>query len=77
MVGGGFQFLGCGRDFLVFPAEAADGDITEGATFGPVASTGFAVVTRLGKRVVVVVTELGVGGVTSRTMCRAMVLVWS
>lgn len=78
MVGGGGGFLGSGRDFLVFPADAADGDFAEGSTFGPVASAGLAKVTRLRKGVVVVVTELGVGGVASRAMCRrAMVQVWS
>ncbi|KAI3737319.1 hypothetical protein L2E82_27317 [Cichorium intybus] len=75
LVGGG-GFPGSGRKFLVLPAAPADGDVSEGATFGPVASTGLAEVTWLGKRVVVVVTELGVGGVASGAMDQGLVLVW-
>ncbi|KAI3778533.1 hypothetical protein L2E82_07898 [Cichorium intybus] len=43
-------------------------DVSEGATFGPVASTRLTKVTWLGKRVVVIVTELGVGGVAPGAM---------
>ena len=53
--------------FGVFATAAADGDVTEGAAVDPVATKGFAEVARLGEVVVVVVTELGVGGVAART----------
>lgn len=48
--GGGGGFLGSARgDFLVFPATATDGDVTEGATFSPVTAAGFTKVTWLSK----------------------------
>lgn len=42
---------------LVFPASAADGDVAEGAAFGPVAAASLAEMAGLGEVVVVVVTE--------------------
>ncbi|THU74840.1 hypothetical protein C4D60_Mb04t37640 [Musa balbisiana] len=53
---GGVEALG------VLPRAAADGDVAEGAAFGPVAAAVLAEVTRLQQVVVVVVAELGVGG---------------
>ena len=50
-VGGGLGALG-------LPAAAADADVAQGATLGPVSATRLAKVTRLGEAVVVVVTEL-------------------
>ena len=49
----------------VFAAAAADGDVAEGAAVGPVAAAGLAEVAGLGVVVVVVVAELGVGGVAA------------
>lgn len=54
--GGCFGFVGAFR----FPATATDGDVAEDATLGPVAAAVLAEMARLGKVVVVVVTELGV-----------------
>jgi len=50
----------------VLAAASADGDVAEGAAVGPVAAAGLAEVARLGVVVVVVVAELGVGGVAPR-----------
>lgn len=51
----------------ILAATAADRDVAESATVSPVTPTGFAEVTRLREVVVVVVAELGVGGVTAWT----------
>ncbi len=58
-VGGGARPLG------VLTGATADGDVTEGPTVGPVATAGLAEVAWLREVVVVVVAELGVGGVTA------------
>ena len=50
---------------LVLAAAAADGDIAKGAALRPVAATGLAEVAWLRRAVVVVVAELGVGGVAA------------
>lgn len=51
--------------FGVFAAATADGYVAEGAAVGPVTAAGLAEVTWLRVVVVVVVTELGVGGVAA------------
>lgn len=54
------------RAFGVLPAAPADGDVAEGAAVGPVAAARLAEVARLREVIVIVVTELGVGGVAPR-----------
>jgi len=49
----------------VLAAATADGDVAECAAMGPVPATGLAEVARLGVVVVVVVAELGVGGLAT------------
>ena len=53
------------RALGILAAATADGDVAEGAAMGPVPATGFAEVARLGVVVVVVVAELGVGGLAT------------
>lgn len=64
-----FWIGGCGggRLFypLVLPAAAANGDVAEGAAAGPVALAGLAEMSGLGEAVIVVVAELGIGGVAA------------
>jgi len=55
-------------ELLGLPAAAADGDVTEGAAFGPVAAAGLAEVAGLAQAVVVVVAELCVGRVAPRAL---------
>jgi len=55
-----------GGSSLGLAAPAADGDVAEGPAFCPVPAAGLAEVAGLGEVVVVVVAELGVGGVASR-----------
>uniref|UniRef100_A0A8R7QJD1 Uncharacterized protein n=1 Tax=Triticum urartu TaxID=4572 RepID=A0A8R7QJD1_TRIUA len=63
LAGGGLR-LGDGRRHGArLAAAAADGDVAERAALGPVAAARLAEVARLGEVVVVVVAELGVGGV--------------
>ena len=50
------------------PTATTDGDVTEGTAFGPVATTAFAEVARLGEAVIVVITKLSVGRATSWTI---------
>ena len=64
VVGGGFGLVGA----FGFTATTADGDIAKDAAFGPVAAAVLAEMARLGEVVVVVVTELGVKGVTARAL---------
>ena len=61
-----FQPLGRGGGSLVLPAASSDGNVPQGPSFGPVSSAAFAEVSRLGEAIVVVVAELGVGGIASR-----------
>lgn len=50
----------------VLAGATADRDVTEGPAVSPVATAGLAEVTGLGEVVVVIVAELGVGGVAAR-----------
>ena len=65
--GGGFGALGA------LAGATADGNVPKGAAFGPVAAAALAEVARLRDVVVVVVAELGVGGVASGA---PQVLLW-
>ena len=47
----------------VLAGPTSNGDVTEGPTLGPITTASLVEVTRLREVVVVVVTELGVGGV--------------
>ena len=51
--------------FRVLAGATANGDVPESATVGPVTAAGLAEVAGLREVVVVVVTELGVGGFTT------------
>jgi hypothetical protein len=68
--GGGGDDMGGGGGAAgalgVLAGAAADGDVTEGPTVSPVATAGLAEVAGLREVVVVVVAELGVGGVAAR-----------
>jgi hypothetical protein len=57
---------GRGARALVLAAAPADGHVAERAALGPVPAAGLAEVARLREAVVVVVAELGVGGVAAR-----------
>ena len=65
------------RALSVFAGPTADWDVTEGATVSPVATAGLAEVARLREVVVVVVAELGVGGVTAWTWKLLLLCWWS
>ena len=54
-----------GLSTAVLATATTDGDVAEGATFGPVAAAGFTEVSGLGQAVVVVVAEFGVGRSTT------------
>lgn len=57
---------GCGDEgALVLAAAAADGDVAEGAAFGPVAAARLAEMARLREVVVVVVAKFCVGGIAA------------
>lgn len=58
--GAGLAYGCCDGGVLVFPAAAADGDVAEGAAFGPVAAASLAEMAGLREVVVVVVTEFRV-----------------
>jgi len=68
--GSGFGFVGA----FGLAAATADGDIAKDAAFGPVAAAVLAEMAWLGEVVVVVVTELGVEGVTARALERLVVV---
>jgi len=59
-----------GLSAAVLATAAANGDVAERASFGPVASAGFAEIAGLRQAVVVVVTEFGVGGSATRAIGR-------
>ena len=68
MIVGFIIILGIRGDLLVLSAAAADGNVPERASFGPVPPASLAEVAGLGEAVVVVVAELGVGGFTARAL---------
>lgn len=53
---------------LGFAAATADGNVTQNATFSPVASAALAEVPRLGKIIVVVVAKFGVQRIATRAL---------
>ena len=57
-----------------FPATTSDGDVTENAAFGPVTTAVFTKVSRLREVVIVVVTELCVKRVATRTLERLVMV---
>lgn len=63
--GGGSSGGNGARTFSILAAATANWDVTEGATVGPVAAAGLAEMARLREVVVVVVAELGVGGLAA------------
>lgn len=60
---------------LGLPAAAADGDVAEDAAFGPVTAAAFTEVARLREVVVIVVAELRVERITTRTLQRLLIVV--
>lgn len=69
--GGGARALG------ILSAAATDRDVAEGPTVSPVAAAGLAEVTRLREVVVVVVAELGIGGLAPRAREVLLLRRWS
>ena len=62
-------------NLLVLPTTTTNWNVPECTSFGPVPSTGLAKVPRLREAVIIVVTELGVGGVAPRTL-EGLVMRW-
>lgn len=66
--GGGGTIGADGLAAAGFAAATADGDVAEGAAFGPVSAAGFAEVAGLREAVVVEVAELGAGRSAARAV---------
>lgn len=64
-----------GARFLVLSTPSSNRDVPKGTPLGPVPPTSLTEVPRLREAVVVVVAELGVGGVTPRAL-EVLVMLW-